>query len=113
VIFQHRADSFCRTATLECAFTDMNAATCIQARIGGGNIDHSTTTVGASQMLYQAVAVTATMNATATGATTVTVEPTTSSTSSIPTSTAGAQTVSGPWAVPGLVGAGLVALAAL
>ncbi|KAK3072562.1 hypothetical protein LTR53_006616 [Teratosphaeriaceae sp. CCFEE 6253] len=101
------------SATLGCVFSNTDSAVCIQARIGGGNIDKTTTTIGASQILYQAVDVTMTMNATGTGPMTVTVAPSTTSTSSTSSSTAGAKTASGPWAMGGAVGAGLVALAAL
>ncbi|TKA75054.1 hypothetical protein B0A55_05991 [Friedmanniomyces simplex] len=101
------------TATLACAFSNTDSATCVQAAIGGGNIAKTTTTVGASGITYQAVDVTQTMNNTSTMPVTVTVTPTSSSTSSTSSSTAGAQTASGPWAMGGAVGAGLFALAAL
>ncbi|KAK0267030.1 hypothetical protein LTR91_004673 [Friedmanniomyces endolithicus] len=100
-------------ATLGCYFSNTDSATCVQARLGGGNIDKTTTTVGASGITYQAVDVTQTMNNTSTQPVTVTVAPSTTSTSSTSSSKAGAQTSSGPWMMGGAVGAGVLALAAL
>lgn len=81
---------------------------------GGGIISKTSTTLGASAILYQAVDVTATVNNTSTEPVTVTVTAKSSTTSSTSSSTAGVQTMtSGPWAMGGAVGASLIALAAL
>lgn len=103
-----------RAATINCDMSGYSSAVCTQAQLGGGNIQRTSSTLGASQIVYQAVDVTQTINNTSTEPVTVTVAPsTTSTTSSTSSSTAGAQTANGPWAMGGAVGAGLVALAAL
>ena len=77
-------------------------------------IYHQTTTIGADMILYQAIDVTATITNSSTIPVTVTVTATPSTTSSTSSSTAGVETMtSGPWAMGGAVGAGLLALAAL
>ncbi|KAK6389956.1 hypothetical protein LTR65_006007 [Meristemomyces frigidus] len=92
----------------------MRSAVCTQFQSGGGNINRQTTTLGASAILYQAIDVTQTINNTSTMPVTVTVTAKSSTTSTTSSSTAGVQTMSsGPWAMGGAVGAGLLALAAL
>ncbi|KAK5126739.1 hypothetical protein LTR85_009673 [Meristemomyces frigidus] len=103
-------------ASLACAMTGTTEAVCTQVQNGGGNINRQSTTIGASAILYQAIDVTQTINNTSTMPVTVTVtaKSSTASSSTTSSSTAGVQTMSsGPWAMGGAVGAGLIALAAL
>lgn len=99
--------------------TAFTTGECYQERVAGGQIDRSSASVGTDEILYQAMLVTATANATTSGPDTVTVTqlPTSSSTtsSSLATFTGGVPTApaNGAWAVGGAVGAGLAALAAL
>ena len=96
--------------------TGTTAATCVQVQQGGGIINRQTTTIGSDMIIYQAIDVTATINNTSTLPVTVTVtaKPSTTSTSTTSSSKAGVETMtSGPWALGGAVGAGLLALAAL
>ncbi|KXL46028.1 hypothetical protein M433DRAFT_234332 [Acidomyces richmondensis BFW] len=102
------------SAVLDCTLTGSTSAMCSQGAEGGGYIQKTSTKIGADQIVYQAVDVTATMNNTSTIPATVTVTAQQSTTSSTSSSTGLAPTMSsGPWAVGGAIGAGLVALAAL
>ena len=89
--------------------------TCHQNALGGGQVRSTSQVLQSSDIVYQAVDITATLNDTATQPETVTVTafPSTS-TSETSSSTAGAITRAGmQWELIGAVGGGLAALAAL
>ncbi|WPG97499.1 Hypothetical protein R9X50_00027600 [Acrodontium crateriforme] len=100
-------------ATLGCTLDGTTSAVCSNLARNGGNVAKDTSTLGASQIKYQAISITQTINNTATLPVTVTVTPSSTSTSSSSSSGAANPTAAAPWTLGGAVGAGLLALAAL
>ena len=97
---------------VKCPALTASPVVCSQIAHGGGNIQKTSGTIAASEIVYSAIDVTALKQQT-TGPKTVTVAPTTSSTTSS-SSTGGVETMtSGPFAMAGAIGAGLLAFAAL
>ncbi|KAK5113622.1 hypothetical protein LTR62_003249 [Meristemomyces frigidus] len=103
-------------ATINCEYTGTETATCSQNIIGSdSNILATSTTISGSAINFQAVQVTATQNITSTsaGATSSKTSSMTSSTSSSSAGGAGQTPAAAPWALGGVLGAGLMAVVAL
>lgn len=111
-------DTSYSAATIDCTYTGTETATCSQGILdSNSNIVRTETTISGSMISFQAVQVTATQNITSTSSGTAGAK-TTSATSSSATSTssagvAGQSAAAAPWAMGGVLGAGLMAIAAL